>query len=71
MTDTLFRPMGMADDQYAEYLRHRLFEMQERYRVAFKVEAGPFIAALLDVERRRMPTHIVTTDENMEEKPNA
>lgn len=56
MADLPPRTPEMTDAQYAEALRVAIFELQQRYQLALKVEAAPMIAELVRlIDKNRPP----------------
>lgn len=69
------RPEDVSDADYIEALQRALFEMQQQYRMAFKIQAAPLIAELVRLTGARPPANTIVGPDglayNFAEKPNA
>ena len=69
------RTPGMSDADYIEALQVALFNMQQQYRMAFKVQAAPLIAELVRLTGSQPPANAMVGPDGMAynfgETPNA
>ena len=69
------RTPGMSDADYIEALQLALFNMQQQYRMAFKVHAAPLIAELVRLTGAKPPANTIVGPDglayNFGDRPNA